>query len=152
MAKVIDMSIESAKDGSAVRAPVVNLKVRKNGKQAKQMDVVRYTEPPQVGDEVVRIINECDPIGFLADVVNGKAIQCHVVDEDGTVHTFYETPDLKKRVEVAKFLAERYMPKVAVTKHAHLIKNMDEPKGQADPRGNFEQMVTHAAAASDSED
>lgn len=153
MTKLIDHSIESAQsDGGRLRAPVVSLKVRKNGKQARRMDeFVRTTTPPHVGDEVVRIINECDPIGFLADIVNGKAIQCHVVDEDGKVISFYETPDLKKRVEVAKFLAERYMPKVAVTKHAHLHK-IHEEQGQPDHRQSFEQIVTHAAQASDSED
>lgn len=152
MAKVIDTTIESAKGGQLVRAPVVNLKVRKNGKRAKQMDVVRATALPEVGDQVVRIINECDPIGFLSDIVNGKAIQCHVVNEEGTIHTFYETPGLNKRIEVAKFLAERYLPKVAVTKHAHLHKTVDENKGQQDDRTNFDQMVTHAANASTSED
>lgn len=151
MARIIDSSIESAKVGREVKAPVVSLKVRKNGKPSPTM--VRRTEPPRVGNEVVRIINECDPIGFLADIVNGKAIECHIVDPDGKIITIYETPGMNKRIEVAKFLAERYMPKVAVTKHAHLVKNVDEQPRSNDPRGNFEQIVNHAAqSASSSED
>lgn len=153
MPKVIDRSIDSAMEGSVVIAPVVSLKVRKNGKRAKQVATIRHTEPPSVSGEVVRIVNECDPVGFLSDVVNGKAIECHVVDEEGQVQTFYETPNLAKRVEVAKFLAERYMPKVAVTKHAHLVKDAREEQGDNHGgRQNFSQIITHAANASDSED
>lgn len=128
-----------------VRAPVVNLKVRKNGKRVKQMDVVRTTELPEVGSNVVRIINECDPSGFLSDIVNGKAIQCHIVGEDGKVTSIFETPTLNKRIEVAKFLAERFLPKVAVVKHAHLHKTVSTDD---DERSNFEQMVSHAANSS----
>lgn len=149
---IIDLSIESAKGGSYVRAPVVNNKIRKNGRHTKQIEVIRQTEVPHVGDAIVRIINDCDPVGFLSDIVSGKAIEAHIVLENGTVQTIYETPTLNKRVEVAKFLAERYLPKVAVHKHAHIIKDISEPKGQADPRTNFEQMVTHAANKAPSSD
>ncbi len=84
------------------------MKVRRNGQRAKVNNLVRVTEPPHVGNEVVRVINECDPVGFLSDIVNGKAIECHVVDSGGKVHTVYETPKLQRRIEAAKFLAERY--------------------------------------------
>lgn len=145
---LVDLSIESAKSGNYVRAPVMSKKLRKSGRHAKQVNVIRETELPHVGDTVVRIIDECDPVGFLADVVNGKAIETHIVLEDGTIQTVYETPTLNKRVEVAKFLAERYLPKVAVHKHAHIVKDVTERKGESDPRTNFEQMVTHAAGKS----
>ncbi len=147
MAKIIDRSIEAA-EGGQERAPVVNL-----ARNKRTMEIVRRTEPPQVGESIVRIINDCDPIGFLDDIVNGKAIQCHIVEEDGNILTVYETPGLNKRIEVAKFLAERFLPKVAVVKHAHLHQQLGEtPQGQADTRTNFEQMVTHAANASPSDD
>lgn len=133
-----------------VRAPIVNMKVRKNGKKAKTLDVISPTTLPEVGSTVVRIINDCDPAGFLADIVNGKAIECHIVLEDGTVQTIYETPTLNKRIEVARFLAERFMPKIAVVKHAHLHQTVEDKPEQS--QTNFEAMVTHAANASTSED
>lgn len=148
--QIIDRSIESAKSEKVVRAPVVNLKVRKNGNKTSQMDIIRTTTLPEVGSTVVKIINDCDPASFLSDIVNGLAIQCHVVEEDGTVVTFYETPSLNKRIEVAKFLAERFMPKVAVVKHAHIHKTVESPNPSE--RTNFEQMITHASEASPSQD
>ncbi len=147
---LLDLSIESAESGSVVRAPISNLKVRKNGKPAKEVSTIRKTEIPSVGDEIVRVINECDPVGFLSDIIQGKAIQCHIVLEDGSVQTIYETPALNKRIEVAKFLVERYLPKVAVVKHAHLHKDMTA--GKPDTKTNFEQMVTHAAGQSSSDE
>jgi len=145
--KIIDGSIESALEGSRiVRAPVVNMKVRKSGKPARRQDVVRQSAPPEVGAEVVRVINECDPVGFLSDIINGKAIECFVVEEDGKVTATHETASLNQRIAAAKFLAERYMPKVAVVKHAHLHKSADNHQvEQTDGRRSFAQIVTHAA-------
>ena len=137
---IIDKSIKSAMAGTP-RSPVVDLKVRR-----RTLERYRPTEIPDVRNEIVRIVNDCDPIGFLADVVNGKAIECHIISEDGTIHTIYETPSLTKRIEVAKYLADKYMPKVAVVKHAHLHKM--EQKTES----NFDQMVTHAARSADASD
>ncbi len=132
--------------GSHVRSPVSNIKIRKNGKPAKQVDVIRKTELPHVGDTIVRIINECDPIGFLSDIISGKAIETHIVLEDGRISTIFETPTLNKRVEVAKFMVERFLPKIAVVKHAVLVKDVSESgQGKPDQRTNYQQMVGHAA-------
>lgn len=146
--KLIDQSIDSALSGSnVVKAPVVSLKkVRRTGKNATTSNIVRRTEPPTVQESVVRIINECDPVGFLSDVVNGKAIEAHIVTEGGEVVTIYETPSLKQRIQAANFLAERFLPKVAVVKHAHLHKSADKPS-HGDGR-SFGQLVTHAAQKS----
>ena len=129
----------------------MNLKVRKNGRPTQVAQVIRRTDLPHVGNEVVRIINECDPIGFLSDIVNGKAIQCHIVGKDGTVVTIYETPSLAQRISTARFLTDRYMPKVGIIKHDHLHKIVKEEgsQGKADTRRNFEQIVEHAASKSE---
>lgn len=144
---LIDQSIDSCYNGNVVRSPVVSLKkVRRTGRDASTSNIIRRTEPPTVQESVVRIINECDPVGFLSDIVNGKAIECHVVGEDGQITTFYETPTLKQRLQAASFLAERYLPKVAVVKHAHLHKSADKPTPGEER--SFGQIVTHAAQKS----
>lgn len=110
--------------------------------------MVRFTTPPMVGDEVVRIINECDPLQFLMDVMQGKAIETHIVGEDGIIYTEYQNATLPQRISVAKELVAKYIPKVAVMRHSHLIKNVDDDKPTNRPedgKRNHQQIVEHAA-------
>ena len=147
--EALDASIESAMDGHGiVRAPIVNNKVRKSGNKVGAVQAIRRTEPPNIANQVVRIINECDPVGFLADVVAGKAIQCYTVDEDGVIEEKWETPALNKRIEIAKFLTNKFMPNVSASHHTHLMKQVgqDEPGAPSDGRRNLTQIVEHAAS------
>lgn len=111
---------------------------------------VRISEPPQVADNVVKIINDCDPLQFLMDVMNGCAIQHHVVDADGTIHTFFDTPSMPQRISVAKYLADKYVPKVTLSQHRHLVENYtkpeDRPEHGGSEKGSFDKMIDHAAS------
>lgn len=148
---MLDNSIDSALEGhGVVKSPVVSMKmsVKDKLRPAKTSNMVRHTTPPMVGDEVVRIINECDPLQFLMDVMQGKAIETHVVDEQGLVHTEYQTPTLPQRIKIATNLVDKYIPKVAVMRHSHLIKNVDDDKPTNKPedgKRNHQQIVEHAA-------
>jgi len=133
MVKIMDKSIDSAKKDEVVEAPVVVLQDKPK--------VVRITNtrPPVVTNEVIKIISECDPVKFLCDIVNGNSVAVHIVNGEGEVKTLYERPSLKQRIDTAKFLTNKYLPNVAVVKHAHLHKNEDGDKD------DFSQMIENAA-------
>ena len=59
-----------------------------------------------------RIQREADPIGFLIDVANGKAIKAAFPSKDdgtktGTVQIY---PTLDQRIEAAQYLGKKLMP------------------------------------------
>ena len=101
---------------------------------------IHKTPKPDIKGTVTRIVTECDPIGFLMDVVNGNPIETHYISEDGEITTGHEHASLKQRIEAAKYLADKYMPKVAVVKHAHLV--LDETRKD----NAFDQIVNNAAS------
>lgn len=149
---LVENSMNSATDEESdgtFRPPVVSQKVRKNGKRGRiiidNVDVIHHTRAPEVLDEVVRIVNECDPIGFLTDIVNGKAVQAYSVDKKGKVHEFYETPTLVQRVRAAMYLADKYLPNVSVIKYGKLH-DKDDQKPTQEESQSFSRKVTHAAS------
>jgi len=90
-------------------------------------------------------IQEYDPIGFLAKVMRGEAIDFHHIqqDEDGNLvdRVAYMIPKMSERVEAAKFLSSRLLP----TMHAHKI--MKEPDEQDDVK-DFGKLVERAVVKS----
>ncbi len=101
--------------------------------------VARSAVVPEVAGEIARIVADCDPIGFLSDIVNGKPIQGHFIDKEGVVHEYHETATLSQRISVARYLGDKYMPKVAVYKHAHLVKRVPDEK-----QTRMDQILDHA--------
>lgn len=120
------------KDGDEVVRNPVN-----NDSGRRELRVIK-TQAPQVRDEIIRIVDEGDPIGFLIAVMNGELVESHLVDKDGEVHSFHSTATLKDRIAIAKFLTNKYMPTVAVTKHMVSEKNADER--------NLRQIINVAAS------
>ena len=104
---------------------------------------VVYAPLPKIEGEIARIIAACDPMAFLADVVNGKAIESHVVEKDENgelkVVSYYSTPNLGQRIATARFLTNKYMPNIAVVKHIN--PPSDDPK----PTSRFDQIIDNAA-------
>jgi hypothetical protein len=117
-----------------VRAPVQNLSDK------KALHIIK-TPIPQIRDEVIRIVSQGDPIGFLIAVMNGSLVESHIVAKDGEVHTIKTTATVKDRVEIAKFLANKYMPTVAVTKHV-----VSEGNKTEDGERNLRQIINVAAS------
>ncbi len=137
---MLKQNISSAKNGRHFNS----VKVRKAN--AKTHIVYRPAAAPQIANEVIRIIDECDPVGFLCDVVSGRAIECYVVDQDNNVKTMYETPTLKMRTEAAKYLTDKFMPKIAVVKHAMLKPTEEEDNSR------YGAVINGAVAQSTSQD
>lgn len=100
-----------------------------------------------VHDTLVRIQQEADPIGFLISVQRGDLIPVHYVNEDNEVVTTYEGASLAERVQIAKFLTNRVLPSLTVTKHM-----METPSGDTDGKigtpgqPSFAAMVAAAAS------
>lgn len=103
---------------------------------------VLYAPLPTIEGEIARVIAACDPMAFLASIVNGEAIESHVVEqnEDGeiVINSYYTTPNLSQRIATARYLANKFMPNIAVVKHI----NPPEDK----PTSRFDQIIDNAAS------
>lgn len=69
-------------------------------------------------ENIEKINNEADPIGLLIAAQLGIPIPSYMVLSDGTLVCNLETLGLKDRVQIAKFLADKVMPRI----------NIDKPK------------------------
>lgn len=115
---------------------------------------VRHTQMPDVREQIIRIYNEADPVGFLMDIVNGKMIETHaVVEKEGQleVETTYVQPSIKQRISVAQYLAEKYMPRMAVVNHRHMHQ-LDQTQKDNPGQRNFAQIVNAASRVVDGGD
>jgi hypothetical protein len=81
-------------------------------------DVAVSSAPPSIKDNVIRITEQCDPIGLLMAVAMGQPVACFGVDEDGKVTVNYETLPLKERMQTIRFLADKVLPRMSITKQA----------------------------------
>jgi hypothetical protein len=117
------------------------------GKALRKVEIAKHTHVDLRGS-LLRIQNECDPIGFLMDVVNGKAFEQFIVLEDGKVAAELVAPTMRDRVSVARYLASKLMPNLQITKHV-MTPSGDE--GNADSTGGmtFAQLVKKAAQEAD---
>lgn len=90
-----------------------------NGRKTR---AVAIKGPVTVSDNIVRIHEDCDPIGALIALANGQPVATYIVTESGDTKTVYETATLAQRISIAKWLGDRAMPKVNVS----LRKDMDD--------------------------
>ena len=79
-------------------------------------DIAVRSDPPSIKDNVVRISENCDPIGLLMAVAMGQPVACFGVDEDGNVTVEFETLPLKERMQTIRFLADKVLPRMSLTK------------------------------------
>jgi hypothetical protein len=82
---------------------------------------------------IIRIQEQADPLAFLISVQNGDLIPVTYVDDDGNVCTTYQQAAIKDRVEVAKYLANKILPSLSVTKHI-----VENDASEADPNAGYD--------------
>ena len=117
----------------------------------ERRNVVRVHEASSVSrisDQLVRIEQEADPLGFLIAVQRGDLIPVHVVTDEGEVHTTYQQASVNDRITIAKFMVNKILPSLSVTKH--LVQNDEPPEGTGQPgapgQPSFAAMVSAAAS------
>lgn len=147
-ADLLTRSIDSAKEGDGVVKSSVT--ILPSARQRVVSQQVRKTPLPDVRGNLVRILSDCDPLQFLIDVVNGKAIEHHIVTEDNQVVTVHSTPNMNQRISCAKYLTNKYLPNAPrLSVHHH---KLDEPDAEGSMGGrSFTQIVTHAASRDSSD-
>ena len=69
-----------------------------------------------VRDNMLRIQEQADPIGFLIEVMNGSMFPVQMVSDEGDIVEHYVTPDLQTRIKIAQFMANKVLPTLSVTK------------------------------------
>ena len=89
-----------------------------------------------VKENMLRIAEHADPIGFLIAVAQGVPVPHFYVDQEGddkenaAILQDYVVLDLKQRVEIMKFLAERIAPRLSV-QTIHDSSKSDDPASWA---------------------
>jgi hypothetical protein len=118
---------------------------------AKRRELVVQRAPTvSVRDNLLRIQEEADPLGFLIAVQQGDLIPVTYVSDDGHVVTEYHQAGLDQRIGVAKFLAAKVLPTLSVTKHV-MAPPADPSTDEYDPSNpgqtnkTFAQIVQDAA-------
>ncbi len=114
--------------------PNVYLPPKINGKLTR---AIAIKAPVTVQDNIVRIIEDCDPLAGLIALANGQPVSTYVVLTDGECKTVFETATLAQRISIMKWLGDRVMPKVNVK----LNKDLDD---------DWEATLRNAGAREDS--
>jgi len=118
------------------------------GKKRREV-VVAKSAVVTVRDSILRIQEHADPLGFLISVQRGDLIPVSMVDDEGNVVTQYVQASIGDRVDVAKYLANKVLPSLSVTKHVMEVPDEGQNAG-FDPnrpgQPNFAQLVAAAAA------
>ncbi len=99
--------------------PNVYLPPKINGKLTR---AIAIKGPVTVADNIVRIIEDCDPLAGLIALANGQPVQTFMVMESGDCKTIHETATLAQRISIMKWLGDRIMPRVNVK----LSKDLDD--------------------------
>jgi hypothetical protein len=113
---LLEQAIERGLRGEVPDAQVYRPK-KINGRPVREVAIVRRQQLPDVRGEMLRILTEADPIGFLIAVTQGMAFETHFITKTGDVVTEYEYADLKERIKVARYLTDKVIPKLAVVRH-----------------------------------
>ena len=94
---------------------------------------------------MVKIAMEADPIGQLTAIANGQPVAFFDVSEDGKLSISYATPSMTQRINILKFLADRVMPRISVTK------KFTDPDG-AGPADDWTATMENAAIRDEDDD
>lgn len=73
-------------------------------------------ETPSLEQNLIRIQQECDPVGLLIAIATGQPVATHTIEADGTVTTKFETLPLSSpiRERVIRTLADKVVPRLSV--------------------------------------
>jgi hypothetical protein len=102
-------------------------------------DIAVTRAPPDVNENMARIQAETDPIGLLIAIANGQPVGTFVIDENGQVTVEYETLPLAQRLTVIRYLSDKILPRMSVTK------KMPAKEGDG---GSWEAVVSNAGERS----
>lgn len=83
------------------------LNVAYNASDAKVVDIK---------SNMVKIALEADPIGQLTALANGQPVAFFDVDTEGKLTVSYGTPSLTQRISILKWLGDRVIPRISITK------------------------------------
>jgi hypothetical protein len=81
---------------------------------------------PTIQENMVRIADNCDPIGALMAAASGLPMVAWIVDRDGKVEEITEVLPLKERIKILKWLGERVMPRLRVGLVGHAKQEEDD--------------------------
>jgi hypothetical protein len=112
----LDSAIQHVLDGDDTPAPLV-VNVPRNSRQIVE---IKQQSLVTVRENIIRIQQVADPIGFMIAVQQGALFECiDVVERDGHKQqiTHYEQASLKQRIEAAKFLTTKILPTLSVQQH-----------------------------------
>jgi hypothetical protein len=148
-ASMLEDAIQSILEDEVV-APLVVKAARVPGK-----DIIKVVQPTIVSirDQIIKIQTEADPIQFMINIQNGALFENVILTETDGVPgklIFYEQPNLKQRIEAAKYLANKVLPTLSVQKH--IVERPDESGEEAELRPgqpgqpSFSQLVSAAAS------
>jgi hypothetical protein len=118
----------------------------------RAMTIARARTAPTISlkENLLRIVEEADPLGFLISVQRGDLQPVTHVNPQGELEVRYVQPDLPLRVGVAEFLAHKILPTISLK-----MQNPFQDAGDAEKEGpvrpgqpgapTFSEMVSRAA-------
>lgn len=117
--------------------------------QEVSIQIPQYTKIATLHSSLARINEEADPIGFLISAANGALFPVHyVVDNNGEpeIVTEYHSFNLEQRERIHRFLANKLVPTISVSKvipNKTKAEAAETEEDQADT--SFLNMVRNAA-------
>ncbi len=101
----------------------------------------------RITDQLVRIEQDADPLGFLIAVQRGDLIPVHIVTDDGELVTKYQQASVQDRIVIAKFMVNKLLPNLSITKHLVAQADPDAPAAPGSPgQPSFAAIVSAAAS------
>lgn len=118
----------------------------------RAMAIARARPAPTINlkENLLRIVEEADPLGFLISVQRGDLQPVSHVNGLGEIEVRYVQPDLGIRVGVAEFLVHKILPTISL-KMANPFQDAAEAEKEAPVRPGqpgaptFSEMVSRAA-------
>lgn len=138
---------------SAMRSDLESAKPLVIDQKRRAVAIAHARPPPSINirTNLLRIVEEADPLGFLISVQKGDLQPVSTVTENGDLEVRYVQPGLNQRIAVAEFLAHKILPTISIkaTNPYHEDKDSQEAEPQmrpGQPGGRtFAQMVSEAA-------
>lgn len=121
--------------------------------QKRRAQVIAHARPPasiNIRANLLRIVEDADPIGFLISVQKGDLQPVTTITKDGDLEVAYVQPNLNQRIAVAEFLAHKILPTISIKAtnpyHEDADKEAEPQMRPGQPGGRtFAQMVAEAA-------
>lgn len=90
--------------------------MEKGAKRKVSLIVKNRTDVLDVKSNMMRIQHNADPIGFMMEVMLGGMLPVHYIDDDGNVVTTYQQATIQQRLDISRFLANKVLPSMSLSK------------------------------------